>query len=86
MKNRVLEGAKKLLNSNKINLIELELILGFGYQRQMSFLDIEKVISPYGYRLIGIDYGSNIISFSNYQVNLIYVNSELFDKIKLFTL
>ena len=48
----------------------------------MSFLDIEKVISPYGYRLIGIDYGSNIISFSNYQVNLIYVNSELFDKIK----
>ena len=79
---RVLEGSKKLLNSNKINLIELELILGFGYQRQMSFLDIEKVLSPYGYRLIGIDYASNIISFSNYQVNLIYVNSELFDKIK----
>jgi FkbM family methyltransferase len=79
---RVLEGSKKLLNSNKINLIELELILGFGYQRQMSFLDIEKVLSPYGYRLIGIDYASNIIGFSNYQVNLIYVNSELFDKIK----
>jgi FkbM family methyltransferase len=79
---RVLEGSKKLLNSNKINLIELELILGFGYQRQMSFYDIEKVLSPYGYRLIGIDYASNIISFSNYQVNLIYVNSELFDKIK----
>tara|TARA_Y100000816_G_C26062506_1_gene558052 strand:+ start:545 stop:1420 length:876 start_codon:yes stop_codon:yes gene_type:complete len=79
---RVLEGSKKLLNSNKINLIELELILGFGYQRQMSFLDIEKVLSPYGYRLIGIDYASNIISFSNYQVNLIYVTSELFDKIK----
>ena len=79
---RVLEGSKKLLNSNKINLIELELILGFGYQRQMSFLDIEKVLSPYGYRLIGIDYASNIISFSNYQVNLIYVNSELFDKVK----
>ena len=48
----------------------------------MSFLDIEKVLSPYGYRLIGIDYASNIIGFSNYQVNLIYVNSELFDKIK----
>lgn len=79
---RVLEGSKKLLNSNKINLIELELILGFGYQRQMSFYDIEKILSPYGYRLIGIDYASNIISFSNYQVNLIYVNSELFDKIK----
>ena len=79
---RVLEGSKKLLNSNKINLIELELILGFGYQRQMSFLDIEKVLSLYGYRLIGIDYASNIISFSNYQVNLIYVTSELFDKIK----
>lgn len=79
---RVLKGSKKLLNLNKINLIELELIIGFGYQRQMSFFDIEKVLSPYGYRLIGIDYASNIISNSNYQVNLIYVNSELFDKIK----
>lgn len=79
---RILEGSKKLLNSNKINLIELELILGFGYQRQISFYDIEKVLSPYGYRLVGIDHASNIISFSNYQVNLIYVNSELFDKIK----
>lgn len=79
---RVLAGSKKLLTSNKINLIKLELILGFGYQRQMSFLDIEKVLSPYGYRLIGIDYASNIISYSNYQVNLIYVNSEIFNKIK----
>lgn len=79
---RVLEGSKKLLNSNKIKLIELELILGFAYQRQMSFYDIEKILSPYGYRLIAIDYASNIISYSNYQVNLIYVNSELFDKIK----
>lgn len=79
---RVLEGSKKLLNLNKINLIELELILGFGYTKQMSFFDIEKVLSPCGYRLIAIDYASNIISFSNYQVNLIYVNSELFDKIK----
>ena len=48
----------------------------------MSFYEIEKVLSPYGYRLIGIDYASNIISYSNYQVNLIYVHSELFDKIK----
>ena len=79
---RVLTGSKKLLTSNKINLIKLELILGFGYQRQMSFYEIEKVLSPYGYRLIGIDYASNIISYSNYQVNLIYVHSELFDKIK----
>ena len=79
---RVLEGAKKLLNSNKINLIELELILGFGYQRQMSFFDIEKFLIPYGYKLIAIDYASNAIISSGYQVNLIYVNSELFDKIK----
>ena len=48
----------------------------------MSFFDIEKVLSPYGYRLIAINYASNIISSSSYQVDLIYVNSELFDKIK----
>ena len=79
---RILEGSKKLLNSNKIGIIELELILGFGYKKQMSFHDIEKVLSPCGYRLIAIDYASNVISFSNYQVNVIYVNADIFHKIK----
>lgn len=79
---RVLEGSKNLLSLNKINVIELELILGFGYQKQMSFFDIERILNIYNYRLIAIDYASNIISNSNYQVNLIYVNSELFEKIK----
>jgi FkbM family methyltransferase len=79
---KVLEGSKILLKSNKIKLIELELILGFGYQRQMSFFDIEKVLNPFGYRLIAIDNASNVIRWSIYQVNLIYVNLELFDKIK----
>ena len=79
---KVLKGSKILLKSNKIKLIELELILGFGYQRQMSFFDIEKVLNPFGYRLIAIDNASNVIRWSIYQVNLIYVNLELFDKIK----
>tara|TARA_B100001093_G_scaffold492162_1_gene532993 strand:- start:573 stop:800 length:228 start_codon:yes stop_codon:yes gene_type:complete len=49
---------------------------------QLSFLSLEKILDPYGYKLIAIDKAHNIISASNYQINCIYVNSEIFRKIK----
>ena len=80
---RVLEGCINTLKTKKIKIIELELILGFAYTRQLSFLSIEKILEPCGYRLISIDKAHNLIAASNYQVNCIYVNSEIFKKIKL---
>ena len=79
---RVLEGCINTLKTKKIKIIELELILGFAYTRQLSFLSIEKILEPCGYRLISIDKAHNLIAASNYQVNCIYVNSEIFKKIK----
>ena len=80
--NRILEGGQNALKTNKIKIIEVELVLGFAYKHQMSFLDIEKILDPFGYKLIAIDKAHNLISASNYQVNCIYVNSEVFEKIK----
>ncbi len=79
---KVLEGCRNTLKVNKIKLIEVELILGFAYMNQLSFLSLEKILDPYGYKLIAIDKAHNIISASNYQINCIYVNSEIFRKIK----
>ena len=78
----VIEGAKDLIENNKIDIIEMEIILGFGYSKSISFYDIEKNLHKQEYKLAAINYDSNIISYSNYQVDVIYVSKTIFDKIK----
>jgi len=77
----VLKGAEEFLKEQKISIIEIELIIGVAYERKLSFYDLEKIISNYGYKLIAISEGGNIISYSSYQVDLIYVNEMIFKKI-----
>ena len=60
----------------------MELILGFGYKKELSFYSIEKILQEFDYKLIAIDQGSNVLSYSNYQVDLIYVKREIFESIK----
>ena len=60
----------------------MEIILGFGYSKSISFYDIEKNLNKQEYKLAAINYDSNIISYSNYQVDVIYVSKTIFDKIK----
>lgn len=79
---KVLEGSAQLLKKGKIKVIELELILGFGYSKSLSFFDIEKILTKYKYKLIAINSGGNVISYSNYQTDLIYVSSDVFKKIQ----
>ena len=78
----VIEGACDYIEKNKIDIIEMEIILGFGYSKSISFYDVEKYFSKYGYKLIAINHDSNIISYSNYQVDVIYVNNFIFKEIK----
>ncbi len=80
---KVLEGCSNLLQNKKIKVIELELILGFGYQKNLSFFDLEKTLSKYDYKLIAINHCGNILSFSNYQTDLIYVSDEVYQKIQM---
>ena len=79
---KVLTGAKEMLRKNCINVIELELIIGIAFERKTSFYDIENIINKFNYKLISIDHAHNVIAFSNYQVNLIYVKEEIFKKIE----
>ncbi len=79
---RVLEGCKELLSKQKIKLIRIELILGFAYKKNLAFYDIEKTLTPFGYKLILIENGGNLISYSNYQTDLIYVRNDIEEKIK----
>lgn len=78
-----MEGCSNLLQNKKIKVIELELILGFGYQKSLSFFDLEKTLSKYDYKLIAINHCGNILSFSNYQTDLIYVSDEVYQKIQM---
>jgi FkbM family methyltransferase len=78
----VLQGAVELLKKEAIDVIELEYILGIAHKDSNSLNDIESVLSEFGYRLIAIESSGNILSFSNYQTNLIYVKKEIFEKIK----
>lgn len=78
----VLKGAHYMLSTQKIKILEIELILGFAYQKNLDFFDIEKYLSPLGYKLIAISNSGNSISFSNFQVDLIYVNKIIFESIR----
>ena len=78
----VLKGMLNLIKEQKVSIIELELIVGFGYKKRISFLDLERYLIPNGYKLIALDNAGNVISYSNYQTNLLYVNDKKFKEIE----
>ena len=80
----ILKGAEKILNSKKVNVIELEYILGIAHETRSSLYELEEMLHKNYYKLIAIEHSNNVISVSNYQTNLIYVKNEIFDKIKYF--
>ena len=71
-----------MLSKEKVSIIELELILGFAYEKSFSFYDYEKILNNKNYKLIAISNSGNIISFSNYQTDLLYVKNEIFENIR----
>jgi len=80
----VLRGAEKLLIDKLIDVLELEYIFGIAHKDANSLYDIEKVLNTHKYRLIAVENAGNILSFSNYQTNLIYVRDEVYTQIKKF--
>ncbi len=80
----VLKGAESLLNSKKINVIELEHIIGIAHDLENSFFRLEELLVKNDYKLIAIENADNIISFSNFQTDLIYVKKSIFKEIENF--
>jgi FkbM family methyltransferase len=79
---KVLKGSMNFLSKKSIDIIELELVLGFAYEKNLNFYDIEKILMQNDYKLIAIENGGNLISYSNLQTNLIYAKKELYEQIK----
>lgn len=69
----VLNGAQKALRAQRIGVVETELILSDIYERSLSFMDIEKLLLPHGYRLYAIDQAGNMHNTLAFSLNLIYV-------------
>ena len=83
----VLKGAQETLKSNKIDIIELELIVGNLYDKTLSFGEIENIICPYGYRLFALtnhhstdQHSANIFVQPNLQFDVIYTRNEIYTK------
>ena len=68
----VLRGAKNILDQGLIDIIELEYIFGIAHKGANSLYEIEETLGTREYKLIAVENAGNIISFSNYQTNLIY--------------
>lgn len=78
----VLIGMKEMLKTSSISIIELEIILGFAYEKSFSFNKCENILEKYEYKLIAIESAGNIISHSDYQTNVLYVNKKIYSQIR----
>ena len=86
----VIKGAEKLLSKNLIDVIEIEVLITQVYDKRTSIYDIEKGLIDYGYRLIALSNDGRFYNMAAFDVllnrelflDLIYVNSKIFHKIR----
>lgn len=72
----VLLGLDNSLKNKMVDFIELEINVGDGYHKNLSFLDIEKILESKGYCLYGINNNGNKFKNSNLQFEVLYRLSE----------
>ena len=73
---KVLVGAKKLIENKKINYVELEIIFNNIYEKKLNFFEIEKHLVPFGYELFAIQNPGNLYDDYIFQVDVIYYNPD----------
>ncbi len=78
----VLLGAQNLLKKNNVKIIEFEYIIGTTYlNRNQNFHLIFKLLLEHNYFQIAIDRPGNFIADDEYQINTIFVNGLIYNKI-----
>jgi FkbM family methyltransferase len=77
----ILIGAKNLITGQKIDLIELEIILGDYYDKSSSFKKIEDTLLSGGYRLLALDRRLNIFENKKFYFNALYASQKIYKKI-----
>ena len=74
---KILFGAKNLIDSNSIKAIELEIIFDDTYDKYLSFSDIEKFLLP-NFRFSGIkNYNQNLFEGINFFAEVLYLNKNI---------
>jgi len=84
----ILEGSENILSKQKIDIIELEINIGFLYnQNNNTFTDIEKNLLKYDYKFLGLESDSsrakNLIFNNELEFDLVYVSDNLFRKLDI---
>ena len=77
----ILKGAKKVIAKQKIDLIELELILGDYYEKSSSFKKIEDTLVSGGYKLLALDRRLNIFENKHFYFNALYASQNIYKKL-----
>ena len=77
----ILRGAENLIAKQKIDLIELEIILGNYYEKSSSFKKIEDTLSSGGYRLLALDRRLNIFENKKFYFNALYASQKVYNKL-----
>lgn len=84
----ILEGSENILSEQKIDIIEIEINIGFLYnQNNNTFTDIEKNLLKYDYKFLGLESDpnktKNLIFNKELEFELVYVSNNLFKKLDL---
>ena len=71
---KILQGARRLLETKSISYIEIEIIFNDIYEKKLNFFEIEKYLIPNGYELFAISNAGNYYDDYIFQVDVIYFN------------
>ena len=72
---KVLIGSREILESNKVNFIQIEFIMGNQYQNRLNIIDYENHLIKNNFRLYGISQKGDLLTKSDISLDLLYVNS-----------
>lgn len=74
---KILEGAKKVLSSGIVSIIELEIMFDNVYQKYLTFSKIEKFLIHNNFRLGGINLTNNNLFFNiSFFADVLYFNKK----------
>lgn len=74
---KILEGSLETIKKNKISIIQTEMMFDDNYNKYLNFIDIEKYIIPYNFRIVGIDMvHDNMFSGLVFSGDVMYFNKK----------
>tara|TARA_S200000501_G_C20835520_1_gene749162 strand:+ start:769 stop:1572 length:804 start_codon:yes stop_codon:yes gene_type:complete len=78
----VLLGSKKMIQSNLIDLIEVEIVFSEVYKKTNNICDIENLLIPYGYKIFSTNTYGNLYTDYIWQTDLTYISNKKYEQVK----